>query len=141
MGGNAKKAKKKLTKASQRSREKQMWRTEILQAARAALEYRFEDLRELSGVNEKVIAKIMRGDYNATYRTLESVVTSLYLEMFEIFDPEATIAEVVNNVYDRAKLKRKVREINGAVVAIKPDNTMIVISGKVGHHKARSRTM
>jgi hypothetical protein len=141
MGGKTKKAKKQLTKLRHRSREKQLWRTEFLNAARTALEYRFEDLREISGINEKVIAKIMRGDYNATYRSLESVVTSLYLEMFEIFNPEATIAEVVKNVYDRANLKREVRQINGAVVAIKPDDTMIVISGKLGRHKARSHTV
>jgi hypothetical protein len=134
--GKRKKAKQPPAKGRLRPREKQTWRPEVLHAARNALELRFEDIRELTGINEKGIAKIMRGDYNATYRTLESVVSSLFLEMFEVFDPEETIISIVKKVYERANLERKVKEIDGAVVAIKPDyettdpnNKLILIAG------------
>jgi transcriptional regulator with XRE-family HTH domain len=130
MSAKTKKGAKPPMKARPNPKRKQTWRTEVLQAARNALEYRIEDVVEKSGVNDKVVRRIMRGDYNPTFKTLESVVSSLHLEMVEIFDPKAAIAEVIKKVYERARLNREVKDIDGAVIALKPDGTLIAVAGK-----------
>jgi transcriptional regulator with XRE-family HTH domain len=130
MGAKKPGTKKPQTKASPRQRKIQVWRKEVLQAARAALEYTIKDIEEKSGVDYKVVSWIMRGQYNVQYESLEAVVSSLFLKMFEIYNPEAKISTIIEEIYDRANLKHKVREVNGGVVAVKTDSTLIAIPGK-----------
>jgi len=105
----------------------QIWRTDALEAARNALEYTAKDVIEKSRVNQRVVERVMRGDYKVNYESLESVVSSLFLKMEEVYNPKTTIAELTKEIYQRAKLNRRIREVEGAVIALKPDGTVVPV--------------
>jgi len=105
----------------------QIWRTDVLEAARNALEYTAKDVIEKSRVNQRVVERVMRGDYKVNYESLESVVSSLFLKMEEIYNLKTTIAELTKEIYQRAKLNRRIREVEGTVIALKPDGTVVPI--------------
>lgn len=118
------------------TRQIQIWRKELLKAARSGLCYTLKDVVAASGVSEMVVMRIMSGNPDVQYRTLEAVVSALHLRMDEVFDQEAKVAEVLKRVYDRAQLNWEIKDLNGAVIAIKADGTVIKVSDR---QKAASR--
>ncbi len=132
MGAKTKKAAKPKTKKTNTRdaptpRKIRVWRTDVLEAARNALGYSIKDIVEKSRVNRKVVERVMQGDHKTRYESLESVVSSLFLKMEEVYNPKATIAELTKEVNKRAKVNRRVRELEGVVIALKPDGAVIQI--------------
>src|SRR6266508_2789378 len=132
MGAKTKKAAKPKTKKTNTRdaptpRKIRVWRTDVLEAARNALGYSIKDIVEKSRVNRKVVERVMQGDYKVNYESLESVVSSLFLKMEEVYNPKTTIAELTKEIYQRAKLNRRIREVEGAVIALKPDGTVVPV--------------
>jgi transcriptional regulator with XRE-family HTH domain len=125
----AKKKNRPVKKAGAKAgpRQIQIWRTDLVQAARLGLCYTLKDLMAASGVSEMVVMRIIRGNPDVQYRTLEAVVSALHLRMEEVFEREAKVAEVIRRIYERAKLNWDVRELNGTVLAIKDDGTPIIV--------------
>jgi hypothetical protein len=117
--------------------EIQVWRKDLLEAVRSGLCYTLKDVVAASGVSEMVVLRIMKGNPEVQYRKLEAVVSALHLRMGEVFDQEANVAGVLKRVYDRVQLNWEIKDLNGAVVAIKADGTVIKVSDR---QKAASRS-
>ena len=104
------------------------YRNDIIQAARTALDLTMKEVETNSGVTETVVRRIMQGKTNIGLESLLSVVDSLHLEMVRIFDHEAILSEVIEEIIRRAKPNWKVIVADGAIIVKKADGKVIAVS-------------